>query len=152
VEPIYVQANTPSAYPLNRAIITAFGDKLAWSSTLDGALDALFGGNSGAKSGDNTPTTGGTGTTPTPPPPTGTGQTADNPALTKALSDAQQAVNDADAALKAGDFAKYGEAQTRLKAAIAAAAAAAPTGSATLTPGASPTNAATATPSATPTG
>ena len=67
VEPIYVQANTQSAYPLNRAIITAFGDKLAWSSTLDGALDALFGGNSGAKSGDNTPTTGGTGTTPTTP-------------------------------------------------------------------------------------
>ena len=109
VEPIYVQANTQSAYPLNRAIITAFGDKLAWSSTLDGALDALFGGNSGAKSGDNTPTTG----TPTTPPATGTGQPADNPALTKALSDAQQAVNDADAALKAGDFTKYGEAQTR---------------------------------------
>ena len=67
VEPIYVQANTQSAYPLNRAIITAFGDKLAWSSTLDGALDALFDGNSGAKSGDNTPTTGGTGTPTTPP-------------------------------------------------------------------------------------
>jgi uncharacterized membrane protein (UPF0182 family) len=120
----------------------AFGDKLAWSSTLDGALDALFGGNSGAKSGDNTPTTGGTGTTPTPPP-TGTTPSTDNAALTKALADAQQAVNDADAALKAGDFAKYGEAQTRLKAAIAAAAAAAPTGSATLTPGATPTGTAT---------
>jgi hypothetical protein len=150
VEPIYVQANTQSAYPLNRAIITAFGDKLAWSSTLDGALDALFGGNSGAKSGDNTPTTGGTGT-PTPPP-TGTAATADNPALIKALADAQQAVNDADAALKAGDFTKYGEAQARLKAAIAEAAAAAPSGSVTLTPGATPTNTATATPSATPTG
>jgi uncharacterized protein len=151
VEPIYVQANTQSAYPLNRAIVVAFGDKLAWSSTLDGALDALFGGNSGAKSGDNTPTTGGTGPTPTPPP-AGTTPPADNPALTKALADAQQAVNDADAALKAGDFAKYGEAQTRLKAAIAAAAAAAPTGTATLTPGATPTSTATASPSTTPAG
>jgi uncharacterized protein len=149
VEPIYVQANTQSAYPLNRAIITAFGDKLSWSSTLDGALDALFDGNSGAKSGDNTPTNGGTGT-PTTPPPAGNGTTPDNPALTKALSDAQQAVNDADAALKAGDFTKYGEAQTRLKAAIAAAAAAAPSGTVTLTPGATPS--ATAAPSATPTG
>ncbi|MEP6648846.1 MAG: UPF0182 family protein [Lapillicoccus sp.] len=155
VEPIYVQANTSSAYPLNRAIITAFGDKLAWSDSLDGALDALFGGNSGAKSGDNTgtgtttPATPGTGSTPatgTPP------ASSNNPALTKALADAQQAVNDADAALKAGDFGKYGEAQTRLKAAISAAAAAAPTGSATLTPGGTPTSTATATSSATPTG
>jgi uncharacterized membrane protein (UPF0182 family) len=155
VEPIYVQASNNAGFPLNRVIVTAFGDKLAWADSLDGALDALFGGNSGAKSGDSTPTTGGTGTTPTPsptPPTPGTGQTADNPALTKALADAQQAVNDADAALKAGDFTKYGEAQTRLKAAIAQAAAAAPTGSATLTPGATPSTTATATPSATPTG
>ena len=92
VEPIYVQANTASAYPLNRAIVVAFGDKLAWSSTLDGALNALFGGDAGAKSGDSTPTTGGTGTPTTPPAnaPPGT-----NPALDKALADAQQALNDA---------------------------------------------------------
>ena len=152
VEPIYVQANTASAYPLNRAIITAFGDKLAWASTLDGALDALFGGNSGAKSGDNTPTTGGTGTTPTPPT-TGTGTPADNPALTKALSDAQQAVNDADAALKAGDFTKYGDAQKPgSRRPSRRRAAAAPSGSVTLTPGGTPTPSATATSTATPTG
>ena len=144
VEPIYVQANTASAFPLNRAIITAFGDKLAWSDSLDGALDALFGGNSGAKSGDSTgtgsttPPSTGNGTSPQPSNPPA--QPSDNAALAKALSDAQQAVNDADAALKAGDFAKYGEAQTRLKAAIAAAAAAAPTGTATLTPGGTPTS------------
>ena len=62
VEPIYVQAKSASAYPLNRAVIAAYGDKLAWSTTLDGALDALFGGNAGASSGDNTPTS------PTTPP------------------------------------------------------------------------------------
>lgn len=155
VEPIYVQAKTDSAFPLNRAIIVAFGDKLAWSSTLDGALDALFGGDSGAKSGDSTPTmpttpaTPGTPATPatpgtptTPATPSTPGTTADNPALTAALAEAQTALNDADAALKAGDFAKYGTAQQALKDAIAKAVAASPTGSATLTP----------TPTATPTG
>ncbi len=143
VEPIYVQAKADSAYPLNRAVIATFGDKLAWSSTLNGALDALFGGSSGATAGDTTPTTG----NPTvPPPPPGPGQTGDNPALTKALAEAQTALNDADAALKSGDFTKYGEAQARLKAAILAATQAAPTGTATLTPGG------TATSTATPTG
>ena len=137
VEPIYVQAKTESAYPLNRAVIAAFGDKLAWSSTLNGALDALFGGNAGATSGDNTPTTP---TTPTPP------GGANDPALAKALSDAQTALNDGAAALKAGDFTKYGEAQARLKAAIAAAVAASPSGgSATLTPGGTPTGTSTTT-------
>ncbi len=142
VEPIYVQAKTDSAFPLNRAVIVAFGDKLAWSSTLAGALDALFGGNSGAKSSDNTPTT----TTPpgTPAPPGTPGGTANNPALTAALQDAQQAFSDGEAALKVGDFAKYGAAQTRLKDAIAKAVAASPTGALTLKPGATPT----ATPSA----
>ena len=157
VEPIYVQAKAESAYPLNRAVITAFGDKLAWASTLDGALDALFGGNSGATSPDSTPATAGT---TTPPPPTtnnnnnngGTGGQADNPALKSALADAQQAVNDADAALKAGDWAKYGEAQTKLKDAIARAATAQPTGTATLTPGGTPTGTATGAATTSPSG
>ena len=38
-------------FPLSRATVVAFGDKLAWSDTLDGALDGLFGGNSGATRG-----------------------------------------------------------------------------------------------------
>jgi len=146
VEPIYVQAKTASAYPLNRAVIAAFGDKLAWSTTLDGALDALFGGNAGASSGDNTPTSPTTppGTPTTTPPP---GGTANNPALTPALAEAQKALNDGAAALKAGDFTKYGEAQTRLKAAIAAAVAASPNGgSVTLTPNGTPTRTATTPP------
>jgi len=152
VEPIYVQAKTDSAYPLNRAVIVAFGDKLAWSSTLNGALDQLFGGSSGAQSGDTTGPSPSTGTTTPPTAGTGgtngtggTGAPTNNPALAKALADAQQAVNDADAALKAGDFAKYGDAQTRLKAAITAATAAAPSGNATLTPSGTATTTSTAT-------
>ncbi len=146
VEPIYVQAKTDSAFPLARAVIAAFGDKLAWSSTLNGALDSLFGGDAGASSGDNTPPNPTTpGTTPTP------GGTADNPALAAALADAQKAITDADAALKAGDFAKYGDAQTRLREAIGKAVAASPNGgSVTLTPGGTPTSAAPTTPAPSP--
>ena len=138
VEPIYVSANTGSSYPLSRAVVVAFGNQLAWSDTLSGALDGLFGGNSGATAGD-----AGTGST-TPPPPSGgttTGGTATNAALTAALAEVQKAFADGQDALKKGDFTAYGQAQTRLQAAIAKAVAAAPSGSLTV-----PTPSATATP------
>ena len=51
VQPIYVSAKGTSAYPLSRATVVAFGDRLAWSDTLTGALDGLFGGSSGADGG-----------------------------------------------------------------------------------------------------
>ena len=63
VEPIYVSAKTGSSYPLSRAVVVAFGNQLAWSDTLGGALDGLFGGSSGAVAGD----TGSGGGTTTPP-------------------------------------------------------------------------------------
>jgi uncharacterized membrane protein (UPF0182 family) len=147
VQPIYVRAQGDSAFPLQRATVVAFGDKLAWAYTLDGALDGLFGGNSGATAGDSgstpTPTTpGGKPTTPTTPAPT------DAAALAKALADIQAAYDAGQKALKAGDFAAYGTAQKQLNEAIQRAVAAAPKGgSVTVTP--SPTT--TATPTATPT-
>jgi uncharacterized protein len=148
VEPIYVSAKTGSSYPLARAIVVAFGNQLAWSDTLGGALDALFGGSSGASAAD-TPT----GTTTTSPVKGGTGTgtagTTASPALKAALADAQKAFSDGQAALKTGDFAAYGAAQKRLQAAIADAVAAAPSGSVTLP---SPTATGTATaPTPTPT-
>ena len=74
-QPIYVSAKTGSAYPLSRAVVVAFGDKLAWSDTLDGALDGLFGGSSGAVAGD----AGAGGRTTTPPPATGGGTPPSSP-------------------------------------------------------------------------
>jgi len=120
VEPVYVQAKSTSSFPLSKIIVVAFGDKLAWSDTLDKALDGLFGGDSGAQSDPSTPKA----PSPTPSQP----GTPNNPALQQALADAQQAVTDADAALKAGDFAKYGDAQKRLREAISRAVAASPQG------------------------
>jgi uncharacterized membrane protein (UPF0182 family) len=76
-------------------------------------LDQVFGGNSGTST--STPSDGGTTTRPA----TGT-----NRDLASALSSAQQALRDAQAALAKGDFAAYGKAQDRLKAAIEAAVSA----------------------------
>ncbi|GAA4719925.1 UPF0182 family protein [Pedococcus ginsenosidimutans] len=148
VQPIYVSANTTTAFPLSRATVVAFGNKLAWSDTLDGALDGLFGGNSGATAGDSGTggtgtggTGGGTPTTPTTPKP------GDAAALAKALADIQAAYADGQAALKKGDFAAYGDAQKALDDAIKRAVAAAPKGgSVTVNP--TPSGTATTTPSA----
>ena len=150
VEPIYVSAKTGSSYPLSRAIVAAFGDKLAWSDTLDGALDGLFGGNSGARAGDSgSATKPPTSTKPTAPTKPGAG-TVDQTKLDAALAEAQKAFNDGQAALKKGDFAAYGQAQDALKTAIAKAVAAAPSGSVDLTPSPSGTSSPTPSPSATP--
>jgi len=129
VEPIYVSAKTTSSYPLARAIVVAFGNQLAWSDTLQGALDGLFGGSAGVATADS-----GTSTTVTPPTAKGgtTAVTPSTPALKAALGAIQKAYSDGQAALKKGDFTAYGEAQKRLQAAIADAVAAAPTGSVTL--------------------
>ncbi|MGN6634511.1 MAG: UPF0182 family membrane protein, partial [Oryzihumus sp.] len=148
VEPIYVSGTAGSSYPLSRVVVVAFGDKLAWSDTLTGALDGLFGGNAGAVAGDS----GSGGTTPPPSTgSTGTGSTGSSTALSKALADAQRAYAAGQDALKRGDFAAYGQAQKDLQDAIARAVAAQPKGgSVTVTP--SPSTSATANPSGSATG
>jgi uncharacterized protein len=85
----------------------------------------------------------------TPPPADGTTPPTEldatgDPAVQAALTEAQTALAESDAALRAGDFAAYGVAQARLRAAIerALAAGAAVAGSATPAPtsGAEPTD------------
>ncbi|MCH8613627.1 UPF0182 family protein [Arsenicicoccus dermatophilus] len=121
VQPIYVQASAgTSAYPQSKAIVASFGDKLAWSDTLDGALDGLFGGSSGATASPG-------GETPQAP-------TTGSAEVARQLALAQQAMADADKALAARDFTAYGEAQRRLRAAIEAAAAAQRPGQTTVVP------------------
>jgi len=108
VQPVYVKATgNASAYPLLQKVLVSFGDVIGFDSSLKGALDQVFGGNSGTNSNGSTPTT--------------TNSSAD---LASALQSAKQAIADGQAALAKGDFAAYGRAQDRLKAAIAAAIAA----------------------------
>jgi uncharacterized protein len=110
VQPVYVRATANSAaYPLLQKVLVSFGDVIGFDNSLKGALDQVFGGNSGTSS-SGTPVT----------------STTDNASddLKSALQNARQALADGNAALAKGDFAAYGRAQDRLKAALAAAIAA----------------------------
>ena len=108
VQPVYVRATgNSSAYPLLQKVLVSFGDVIGFDSSLKGALDQVFGGNSGTISTSANPTT--------------SNSSAD---VASALQSAKQAIADGQAALAKGDFAAYGRAQDRLKAAIAAAVAA----------------------------
>ena len=108
VQPVYVRATgNASAYPLLQKVLVSFGDVNGFDNSLKGALDQVFGGNSGTNSSSAATTT--------------SNSSAD---LAGALANAKQAIADGQAALAKGDFAAYGRAQDRLKAAIAAAVAA----------------------------
>lgn len=137
VQPVYVQAATGTQFPLLQRVLVAFGDQIGFASTLDEALDQVFGGDDGTEAGDagndlTPPDTGddtavpGDDTTTAPTPqPTDPGATADaQTRLTQALEDMNQAILDGQQALADGDFAAYGEAQDRLSAALDAAVAA----------------------------
>jgi uncharacterized membrane protein (UPF0182 family) len=110
VQPVYVRATAnTAAYPLLQKVLVSFGDVIGFDNTLKGALDQVFGGNSGTVL-NNTSQTNSDGTT-----------TTVSGSLKAALDNAKAALADAQAALRNGDFAAYGKAQDRLEAAITAA-------------------------------
>ncbi|GAA3650759.1 UPF0182 family protein [Microbacterium marinilacus] len=128
VQPVYVQSTGGTTYPLLRKVLVAFGDQLAFEDTLAGALDELFGGDSGAATGDDD-------VTPTDPteepadPDAGDGEDqGEQPEETtppvagdeyaQALSDAQTALSEKQAALEDGDMVAYAEADERLTDAV----------------------------------
>lgn len=116
VQPVYVKSTGTTSYPTLQRVLVAFGDKIGFAPTLDKALDDLFGGNSGAQAGDSG--NNGTGTaTPSPTPSGGQASSAQSD-LQTALKDAGQAIKDGQAALAAGNFAAYGDAQQKLSAAV----------------------------------
>ena len=114
VQPVYVRATANSAaYPLLQKVLVSFGDQIGYDDNLKGALDQVFGGNSGT-------TTNAGGNSGTTSPANGNA----NSALANALASAKQALADGQAALAKGDFTAYGRAQDRLKSAITSAIAA----------------------------
>lgn len=155
VQPVYVQAQSGTQFPLLRKVLVSFGDEVQLADTLDEALDLVFGGDSGAEAGDavikedeipvdpvDPDASEDPGTEPNPEPsqtpttePTSepTTEPTDGPTapgvqitLEQALQDAKKAMEDSDKALKAGDFTAYGKAQERLQLAVEAAIAAQP--------------------------
>lgn len=109
VQPVYVRATgNTAAYPLLQKVLVSFGDQIGFSETLQGALDQVFGGNSGTTVSDNqqsTSTPGGAGT---------------SQAIKAAISSLQSAFADLEAAQKRLDGAAEDKARARVKAAIAA--------------------------------
>ena len=113
VQPVYVRATgNTAAYPLLQKVLVSFGDQIGFDDTLQGALDQVFGGNSGTTIGSNQPSTGTTG---------GTGSSQ---AIKSAISSLQSAYSDLEAAQKRLDGAAEDKARARVKAAIAALIAA----------------------------
>jgi uncharacterized membrane protein (UPF0182 family) len=136
VEPVYIRQKNQNSYPQLARVLVAFGPKIGFDSTLKGALDQVF----GAGTGDNTatptqpPTGPTTPTTPTTPPPAGS-----NPALDKAAADIQSAIDQYQAAMQSGDFAKQGSALQALDTATKAySTALAAAGGASTTPTTTP--------------
>ncbi len=141
VQPIYVQAAAGSgSFPQNKVTVAVYGTTVAWGDTLGQAVTGLFGEGAEAEE----PTEPGEPTTPV-----GT----IGAQLAAALAEVEAQYSAGQEALKAGDFAAYGEAQDKLEAAIRRAQALAPQLTA-LTPGPSPspTGSASPSPSATPSG
>jgi uncharacterized membrane protein (UPF0182 family) len=108
VTPVYTQRQgSTGSYPALRFVVVRFGQSVGIGDTLQQALDQVFQGSSGGNtqegsaSGNNPPSNG----------------KPDNPAATKALSEAQAAFKAADKALTAGDLATY---QKRIEEAQAA--------------------------------
>jgi len=116
VQPVYIESTGETSYPLLQKILVAFGDQIAFEDTLEDALDALFGGNSGAGGSTEPSTPGSTSSGSATVDPT-------SPALSTALAKAKQAIEDKQAALAAGDWTAFGEADARLAKAVAEALA-----------------------------
>jgi len=122
VEPIYTkQVNTDAAFPILRFVVVRFGTQVGISTTLQGALDQVFSGDSGAVTGETDATTppgeGSTGQTDV------TGQTQEE-IVQQALATAETQFQAAQAALQAGDLAGYQAANEAAKAAVEQALAA----------------------------
>ena len=109
VQPVYVRATgNTAAYPLLQRVLVSFGDQIGFSETLQGALDQVFGGDSGTDESTNQPNT---------PVNEGAGTSQ---AIRSAIASLQSAFSDLEAAQKRLDGAAEDRARARVKAAIAA--------------------------------
>lgn len=110
VQPVYVRATAnTAAYPLLQKVLVSFGEKIGFDNTLEGALNQVFGGDSGTPS---QPSGGDTSTQPSGDP------------TARALADARQAASDLKAAEARNDRVAAAQALNRLLDAVEALVAA----------------------------
>ncbi|MEE4543210.1 UPF0182 family protein [Streptomyces sp. V4-01] len=106
VEPVYVRP-ADADNPQLQKVMVDFDGTMAFENTLDQALDAVF--SSAAPPPAAAPPASG-GTAGKQPP----ASAGDRAAMSAALTDAQQAYDDGQAAMRKGDWKAYGDAQDRL--------------------------------------
>jgi len=116
VQPVFVQSSGATKLPTLQKVLVGFGDEVAFEDTLQEALDVLFGGDSGASTGDE-------GVTPTDPIDPEQPVDPEAPVIPvdeyqTALDQARDAMTERQAALQAGDLAAFAEADERLTAAV----------------------------------
>ncbi len=149
IEPIYIQAAEASgggssgSYPVLKRVAVSFDGNVGFAADLPDALAQVVPGLSSTPPSTTSP---GTGTSP----PSGTSGAA-SPTVRSYLQQAETYYEQAQAALKAGNFAAYGTDTALMKKALDAAlkaAQAAPAASAK--PAATPSGKTSASPSATP--
>lgn len=122
VEPVYLESSTDTSLPEVKRVIIAYHDRIAYGSTLAESLRSLF--NLGADYEVDAGTSAGTGTSGAGGSSaanvggadenagSGAGAGASIPDL---VSKASKAYDNAQAAMKEGDWAKYGQYQEELK-------------------------------------
>ena len=119
VQPVYIQSTGETSFPLLQKILVAFGDQIAFEDTLDQALTVLFGSSE-------------PGATPAPTDPDAEPADPSAPSepatpsvdLQLALQQALEAIREKEAAMAAGDWTAFGQAEQKLQRAIEAALAA----------------------------
>jgi uncharacterized membrane protein (UPF0182 family) len=136
VQPLYVQATTGTPFPSLQKVVVGFGQDVGVADTLTAALDAVFKGDAGAEAGDKevdkepapdlsgSETGEGSDAAPSgsaaPSPSASASEPPAQPGsggLDQAVDELLQAIDAADAAMKAGDWDAYAKAQKDLQAA-----------------------------------
>jgi uncharacterized membrane protein (UPF0182 family) len=121
VEPVYTQQrDTQGAFPVLTYVVVRFGDHTGISDSLQGALDQVFSGDAGAKTGEDGATDDPAGSAD--PSGSSTEPVDRDTAVRLSLQEAESQFEAAQAALQQGDLAGYqaaiGKAQTAVQQAI----------------------------------
>ncbi len=111
VQPVYVESTGSTSYPVLRYVLTAFGDQIGFSRTLQESLDQTFGGDSAA-------TIAGVDGEPEDADEQDDIDSTLEQRLSRTLLQARDAMVASEEALTAGDWAAYGKAQADLNSAL----------------------------------
>ncbi|MFD2420417.1 UPF0182 family protein [Amycolatopsis pigmentata] len=115
VEPVYIQQRNQNSYPQLANVLVAFGSKVGFAPTLGEALKQVFGDSAGQAATPPTEPSGPTSNPTTPTSPSSPPAQGSNPALDKAVSEIQAALDQLSQGQQRGDFAAQGQALAALQ-------------------------------------